>query len=201
MAPHSSIRAWRIPWTEEPGGLQPIGSKRVGHDWSDLAPLEHTYHFQPRNGFKIRDTNHAQALLSMCSGKEFWPVSSMLRTMCWAQVGTVNKPCPCSLEASAELTQGPPQIPPTPGPGAMNYLLNPLQGANPTLPETSSSHISTKIPLGPFKDQICHLCQTCPGLWVCFTLPQRLTVFISPYLHVCTKCNLQDYVKFGFFMS
>ena len=32
MATHSSILAWRIPWTEEPGGLQPIGSKRVGHD-------------------------------------------------------------------------------------------------------------------------------------------------------------------------
>ena len=37
MATHSSILAWRIPWTEEPGGLQPGGSKRVRHDWSDLA--------------------------------------------------------------------------------------------------------------------------------------------------------------------
>ena len=37
MATHSSILAWRIPWTEEPGGLQAMGSKRVGHDWSDLA--------------------------------------------------------------------------------------------------------------------------------------------------------------------
>ena len=32
MATHSSILAWRIPWTEEPGGLQSIGSQRVGHD-------------------------------------------------------------------------------------------------------------------------------------------------------------------------
>ena len=32
MATHSSILAWRIPWTEEPGGSQPIGSQRVGHD-------------------------------------------------------------------------------------------------------------------------------------------------------------------------
>ena len=37
MAAHSSILAWRIPWTEEPGGLQSTGSHRVGHDWSDLA--------------------------------------------------------------------------------------------------------------------------------------------------------------------
>ena len=32
MAAHSSILAWRIPWTEEPGGLQSTGSQRVGHD-------------------------------------------------------------------------------------------------------------------------------------------------------------------------
>ena len=31
MATHSSILAWRIPWTEEPGGLQSIGSQRVEH--------------------------------------------------------------------------------------------------------------------------------------------------------------------------
>ena len=32
MATHSSILAWRIPWTEEPGGLQPLGLQRVRHD-------------------------------------------------------------------------------------------------------------------------------------------------------------------------
>ena len=32
MATHSSILAWRIPWTEEPGGLQQMGLQRVGHD-------------------------------------------------------------------------------------------------------------------------------------------------------------------------
>ena len=32
MATHSSILAWRTPWTEEPGRLQPIGSQKVGHD-------------------------------------------------------------------------------------------------------------------------------------------------------------------------
>ena len=34
MAPHSSILAWRIPWTEEPGGLQSMRSQRVRHDWA-----------------------------------------------------------------------------------------------------------------------------------------------------------------------
>ena len=33
MATHSSILAWRIPWTEEPGGLQSMELKRVGYDW------------------------------------------------------------------------------------------------------------------------------------------------------------------------
>ena len=37
MAPHSSILAWRIPWTEEAGRLQSMGSQRVRHDGSDLA--------------------------------------------------------------------------------------------------------------------------------------------------------------------
>ena len=37
MATHSSILAWRIPGTGEPGGLPSMGLHRVGHDWSDLA--------------------------------------------------------------------------------------------------------------------------------------------------------------------
>ena len=37
MATHSSVLAWRIPGTREPGGLPSMGSNRVGHNWSDLA--------------------------------------------------------------------------------------------------------------------------------------------------------------------
>ena len=37
MAPHSSTLAWKTPWTEEPGGLQSMGSHRVGHNRNDLA--------------------------------------------------------------------------------------------------------------------------------------------------------------------
>ena len=37
MRIHSNILAWKIPWTEKPGGLQSIGSQRVGHNWSDYA--------------------------------------------------------------------------------------------------------------------------------------------------------------------
>ena len=39
MATHSSVLAWRIPGTGEPGGLPSLGSHRVGHDWSDLAAV------------------------------------------------------------------------------------------------------------------------------------------------------------------
>ena len=39
MAPHSSTLAWKIPWMEEPGGLQSMGSRRVGHDWATSLSL------------------------------------------------------------------------------------------------------------------------------------------------------------------
>ena len=40
MATHSSILAWRIPWTEEPGRLQSMGSQRVRHDWVTSLHLQ-----------------------------------------------------------------------------------------------------------------------------------------------------------------
>ena len=42
MAPHSSTLAWKIPWMEEPGGLQSIGSQRVGHDWATSFPFTYS---------------------------------------------------------------------------------------------------------------------------------------------------------------
>ena len=39
MAPHSSTLAWKIPWTEEPGRLQSMGSRRVRHDWATSLSL------------------------------------------------------------------------------------------------------------------------------------------------------------------
>ena len=41
MATHSSTLAWKIPWTEEPGGLQSMGSQRVGHLLSDFTFTVH----------------------------------------------------------------------------------------------------------------------------------------------------------------
>ena len=42
MAPHSSTLAWKIPWMEEPGGLQSMGSLRV---WTRLSDFTFTFHF------------------------------------------------------------------------------------------------------------------------------------------------------------
>ena len=46
MAPHSSTLAWKIPWTEEPGGLQSMGSRRVGHDWVTSLSLFTCMHWR-----------------------------------------------------------------------------------------------------------------------------------------------------------
>ena len=44
MAAHCSILAWRIPWTEEPGGLQFMGLQRVRHNWNNLACMQRRLH-------------------------------------------------------------------------------------------------------------------------------------------------------------
>ena len=57
MATHPNILAWRIPWTEEPGGLLPIGPHRVGQGYRDLAfigkgsgnPLQYSFSENPKD--------------------------------------------------------------------------------------------------------------------------------------------------------
>ena len=46
MAPHSSTHAWKIPWMKEPGGLQSMGSLRVGHDWATSLSLFTVMHWR-----------------------------------------------------------------------------------------------------------------------------------------------------------
>ena len=54
MATHSSVLAWRPPGTEEPGGLQSMGSHRAGHDGSDLAHKHKCPTHRPRNTGRSR---------------------------------------------------------------------------------------------------------------------------------------------------
>ena len=55
MATHSSIPAWRIPWTEEPGGLQSKELQRVGHDWAQTQRWE-TSHLRRRSDLRLDST-------------------------------------------------------------------------------------------------------------------------------------------------
>ena len=70
MAPHSSILDWRIPGTEEPGGLPSMGSHRVGRDWSDLAAAA----LLTRNSWRSAELQRKEAqtsLLSDCNSKDY----------------------------------------------------------------------------------------------------------------------------------
>ena len=59
LGTYSSIFAWRIPWTEEPGRLQSIGSQRVGHDWSDLACTLHSGSTSSPSSILVHQPNQA----------------------------------------------------------------------------------------------------------------------------------------------
>ena len=72
-ATHSSILAWRIPWTEEPSGIQYMGSPRVKHDWGDLAHIYFIYY-----KWLARSSLHLQggAFMGMnTTGGDHWEAS------------------------------------------------------------------------------------------------------------------------------
>jgi len=70
MAPHSSTLAWKIPWMEEPGRLQSMGSHRVGHDWATSLSLFTFMHWrrkwQPTPVF-LPGKSHGRRSLVGCS--------------------------------------------------------------------------------------------------------------------------------------
>ena len=70
MAPHSSTLAWRIPWTGEPGGLQSMGSLRVGHDWATSLSLFTFMHWrrkwQPTPAFLPGGSQGRRSLVGCC---------------------------------------------------------------------------------------------------------------------------------------
>ena len=73
MAPHSGTLAWKVPWTEEPGGLQSMGSLRVRHDWA--TSLSFHFHASEKEmathtsilAWRIPGTEESSGLLSMGS--------------------------------------------------------------------------------------------------------------------------------------
>ena len=72
MAPHSSILAWKIPWTKEPGRWQSMGSHRVGHDWATSLSLFTFMHWrrkwQPTPGFLPGESWGQGSLVGCCLG-------------------------------------------------------------------------------------------------------------------------------------
>ena len=70
MAPHSSIPAWKIPWIEEPGRLQSMGSLRVGHDWATSLSLFTFMHWrrkwQPTPVFMPGESQGRGRLVGCC---------------------------------------------------------------------------------------------------------------------------------------
>ena len=67
MTTHSSILAWRIPWTEEPGRLQSMGSQRVRYDWSNLActhagDINVYMHLSSVHGVLVGDGGHRRKM-------------------------------------------------------------------------------------------------------------------------------------------
>ena len=69
MAPHSSTLAWKIPWTEEPGGLQSMGSFRVGHDWVTSLSLFTFMHWRRKwqpSPVSLPGKSQGQGILVAC---------------------------------------------------------------------------------------------------------------------------------------
>ena len=70
MAPHSSTLAWKIPWTEEAGRLQSMGSLRVGHDWATSLSLFTFMHWrrkwQPTPVFLLGESQGQRSLVGCC---------------------------------------------------------------------------------------------------------------------------------------
>ena len=83
MATHSSVLAWRIPWTEEPGGLQSTGSQRV------TPTHTHTPRKQNKLGFRefhIKKSEVAQSCLTLCDPKDCSPPGSSIHGIFQARV-------------------------------------------------------------------------------------------------------------------
>ena len=67
MATHSSVFAWRIPGTAEPGGLPSMGSHRVGHNWGDLAVAAAFHHSVVSNSLQSHGLQHTRLFCPLLS--------------------------------------------------------------------------------------------------------------------------------------
>ena len=88
MATHSSILAWRIPWIEEPGGLQSIGAQRVRHNW-----MRSMHAFMPSHSLShqfftltVKWSEVAQSCPTLCDPMDYSPPHSSIHGIFQARV-------------------------------------------------------------------------------------------------------------------
>ena len=116
MAPYSSTLAWKIPWTEEPGRLQSMGSRRVRHDWATSLsrtgegngnPLQCSCLENPRDGgawwaavygvaqsrTQLKQLSSSSKILKVCLAKDLNRCPLLIQWVLWA----VNLVCPLRL--------------------------------------------------------------------------------------------------------
>ena len=99
LAPHSSTLAWKIPWTEEPGGLQSMGSLRVGHDCATSLSLFTFMHrrrkWQPTPVFLPGESQGRRSLVGCC----LWGRTELNTTE-----GTQQRQQQCDTQLAISLT-------------------------------------------------------------------------------------------------
>ena len=195
MATHSSVLAWRVPGTEEPGGLPPMGSHRVGHDWSDLAAAEETYSRVAltwkfsgcKNSNKKIVTNikieiqlkiktHSSVCIYHCKKRDcLWilKVKSLRRVQLFATPWTVAYEAPLSMgfsrqECWSELPFPSPGDLPNPGikPGSPALRVDALPSEPPGKPYTRKSQDKLKLYRGRFwGKEANNLAKSCFNPW------------------------------------
>ena len=111
MATHSGILVWRIPWTEEPGRLQSMGSQRIGHNW---ATHTHTFFFLPEisrwTSLSPQEKRHPAPVFTFGVEESKFPASNLPRD------ATTPPPAPpgrhANRPAAALLLASTPHAPP-----------------------------------------------------------------------------------------
>ena len=106
MATHSSVLAWRIPGTGEPGGLLSMGSHRVRHDWSDLAAVVAAFLFIFFSIMAYRRISTAVAVLHSRALLSIHPVYDSLHLLMLQMLASAKlllQPCPSSHLATTSL--------------------------------------------------------------------------------------------------
>ena len=102
MAPHSSTLAWKIPWTEEPGGLHSMGSLRVGHNWATSLSLFTFMHWrrkwQPTPVFLPGESQGGGRLVGSIYGvaqsrRRLKRLSSSSSSSIWAKIMKLRRKC------------------------------------------------------------------------------------------------------------